>query len=132
MPGDEHPPGSIEAGVSRLWMADDGVLMGKPIPGGVSTEASVKDVMAAIDSVTGGSRPRLLYDMRELRFVSADARHLAVREFHRFVSAAAVVVDDGVSKLLMDFFEGVDQGEMPIRMFTDMDEARQWLLAVEV
>ena len=131
MPDAAQPGEPIQAGVSLLWMDEEGILMGEPIPGGESTEQSVKDVMAAIDEVTGGTRPRLLYDMRTLKFVHSDARHLAVREFHRFVSAAAILVDGGVSSMLMDFFKGVDAGAMPIQVFTDAAEARAWLKGLD-
>ena len=131
MPGADETIRVVQAGVSRLWMDEDGILCGEPVPGGESTGQSVKEVMAAIDAITGGSRPRLLYDMRAIGFVQADARRLAMREFHRFVSAAAIVVDEGVSAMLMDFFAGVDEGEIPIRMFTGMNEARSWLQSLD-
>lgn len=131
MPDAAQPGEPIQVGVSRLWMEEDGILRGEPVPGGESTTQTVKEVIAAIGSMTGGTRPPLLYDLRGLSFVQADARHLAVREFHRFVSAAAILVDGGVSSMLADFFKGVDPGEMPIEIFTDAGEARAWLKGLD-
>jgi len=43
------------------------------------------------------------------------------------ISAAALIVSNPVSRIMGNFYMGINKTKMPIRMFTRVDEAKKWL-----
>ena len=46
-------------------------------------------------------------------------------------SAAAFVIDGGISRVIGNFAISLNRGPIPLRLFTDEQEAHAWLDAIE-
>jgi hypothetical protein len=72
----------------------------------------------------------ILVDMRKIRSISKEARdHFAMRDRKPGVIAIAMLVSSPLSRIIGNFFLGLNQPRVPTRMFTDRDQAEQWILS---
>ena len=73
------------------------------------------------------TRP-ILVDLENLKTVSKESRGIySSKETSRFFSAAALLVGNPVSRILGNFYLGINKTAMPVKMFTNKDEAFAWL-----
>jgi len=76
---------------------------------------------------TGGPRP-ILVDLTRIRSVSKESRSIyASQDTARIFSRATLLVGNPVSRIMGNFYLGINKSAMPVRMFTDPDEAMGWL-----
>jgi hypothetical protein len=77
---------------------------------------------------TRGPRP-ILVDLTTLGSVSKGSRGIYTsQETARICSRAALLVGNPVSRIMGNFYMGINKPVMPVKMFTDPDEAMAWLL----
>lgn len=98
-------------------------------PGLVSElDDAIANVAAVAQLAAGKPRP-LLLDMRaHAASASRECRdYYAGSEAQRVNLAAAMLVRSNVSRVLGNFFLGLNKTRFPFRMFTDVDEAVAWL-----
>jgi hypothetical protein len=98
-----------------------------------STGADVElaDAVENIANVTRcvkGRRLPVVVDMRSIRSQSAGARaYFAGPEATQVTIALALVVSSPVSRVLGNFFLGVNRPAVPTRLFGDVETAERWL-----
>ena len=79
--------------------------------------------------IAAGTPRPLLVDMSRVRSISKEAREEYVKETEEpFVTAVALVTNSSVSRMIGNFFIGLNHGIVPARLFTDPGKAREWLL----
>lgn len=72
----------------------------------------------------------ILVDMRKIRSISKEARdHFAMRDRKPSVVAIAMLVSSPLSRIIGNFFLGLNLPAVPTRMFTDRARAEQWILS---
>ena len=88
-----------------------------------------KETVAAERALTGpvGKTP-VLVDMRDIDSSDADARkYFASPDVVSGNSAIALVVDSSLSKVIGNFFIGIDKPACPTKLFTSENDAADWL-----
>ena len=79
-----------------------------------------------------GRRIRMIVDIRALRSLSREARLFHQSEEQAMhASAAAFVIDGGISRVIGNFAISLNRGSIPLRLFTDEQGAHAWLSAIE-
>ena len=72
--------------------------------------------------------PPILVDLTRLRSVSKDSRSIyASKDTAKIFSKAALLVGNPVSRIVGNFYMGINKSAMPVKMFTDPGEAMVWL-----
>lgn len=108
---------------------DDGGIIHVVLKPGV--ELSLEDARENHDAtmkITRGREFLILVDVRAARGVTREARaYYADPEVRKHTIAQAMLVDSGVSRVIGNFFIGLNKPSYPIRLFTARDAALAWL-----
>lgn len=110
----------------RVYRVAPGFLRCDHPDGAEVNSQDAHDILAAAAKLTDGSPTPVLVDLRETRSVSREARK-TFRE-SRVTSKMALYVESPLSRTLANFFIGVTRPDVPTKVFTDLDDAQEWLL----
>lgn len=70
----------------------------------------------------------LLVDINNIKAVSKESRGIySSEETAKYLSAAALLVGNPVSRIIGNFYLGINKTCMPVKMFADTDKAFAWL-----
>jgi len=119
----------IDTRTERLWLHPDGYVIGEVRPGLVADlDDAIVNVAAVAKLAAGKPRP-LLLDMRaHASSATRECReYYAGSEAQRVNLAVAMLVRSNVSRVIGNFFLGLNKTRFPFRMFADVDEATAWL-----
>lgn len=82
-----------------------------------------------VREISGDQVYPILVDIRKIRSISKEARdHFAMRDRKPGVIAIAMLVSSPLSRIIGNFFLGLNQPAVPTRMFTDRDMAERWIV----
>ena len=121
--------GVIDTRTERLWLHPDGYVIAEVKPGLVADlDDAIVNVEAVATLAAGKPRP-LLLDMRaHASSATRECReYYAGSEAQRVNLAAAMLVRSNVSRVIGNFFLGLNKTRFPFRLFADVDEAIAWL-----
>ncbi|MEP1033167.1 hypothetical protein [Ekhidna sp.] len=79
-----------------------------------------------IEFKDGTSYPTL-FDIRNVKSTSKDARDYLANEGNELVVASALLVNSSVTKMIGNFFITVSKPKKPTKIFTDESRAIEWL-----
>ncbi len=86
------------------------------------------DAQERVRDRLGKEKTRVLVDMRAIKSISRDAREYYANERTASIQrATALVIESPLSRVIANFFMGLNRPLTPTRMFTDVDEAIEWL-----
>jgi hypothetical protein len=120
--------GVIETRTARIWMGEDGILRGRIGEGADEKAEDAVANVAAAARLAAGRKRALLIDMRQVSFISQEARRVyAGRETNRYTLALALLVESPLSKLIGNFFIGLNKPLFPTKLFNSEREAIAWL-----
>ncbi|HEY0733875.1 MAG TPA: STAS/SEC14 domain-containing protein [Herpetosiphonaceae bacterium] len=92
------------------------------------TKEDAQESLRAALQVSGGKRRPVLVDLRKMQAQERDAREIyRGPETAQFASAAALLVESRISKLIANFFMAIVRAQIVIKIFTDEAEAVEWL-----
>jgi len=121
--------GVIQTRTERLWLHPQGYVLAEVRPGLVADLDDAIANVAAVGQLAAGQRRALLLDMR----AHATSATRECREYYAGAEAqvvnlaVAMLVRSNISRLLGNFFLGLNKTRFPFRMFSDVDEALAWL-----
>ena len=73
------------------------------------------------------TRPALI-DIRMVKTVQRESRlFYASEEPAKYISAAALLIGNPVSRIIGNFFMGVNRTILPVKLFSNKEEALKWL-----
>lgn len=114
--------------VAKLWLGEDGIVRIIHLPNAEVTLADAQETMAAYMKLYKGKRLPLFVDTKTIRSLSREARlHYASEQAQAVANAVAIIVGTPVSKVLGNFYLGLNKPLLPTRLFTSDDEALEWL-----
>jgi hypothetical protein len=121
--------GVIDTRTERLWLHPDGYVIGVVRPGLNSDLDDAIANVAAVGRLAGGKPRPLLLDLRaHANTVTRECReYYAGAEAQKVNLAVAMLVRSNVSRVLGNFFLGLNKTRFPLRLFADPDEAVRWL-----
>ncbi|HEY6177021.1 MAG TPA: hypothetical protein VIX73_21340 [Kofleriaceae bacterium] len=110
-------------------MGDDGIVRMTMQPGVYDLELTdAREVIQAVNSLSGGVRRPVLVDLREVRSMSRDCRkYFAGPETAAAEAAAALLVVSPIARAIGNFFMGLNKPLLPTRLFTSEADALTWL-----
>jgi hypothetical protein len=118
----------IEFQDGRVSLDDDDILHAWTSPGAQETIESAREHLHAICKLANGRRLPILVDLRNIRSTDRDARKLySSSDFAACVSAAALLVESAVSRVIGNFYLGLNKSGYPTRLFNNEPDARKWL-----
>jgi hypothetical protein len=122
------PPKEVLNIRSGTIFLEDGILRVVVDTGGKLDLADARANIAAAAYLAGSRKVPVLVDMANIRTMSREARsYIGGEDAARFTSAVALLVGSPVSKVVGNFFLGLNRTPFPARLFTSESEAVSWL-----
>lgn len=119
----------IDTRFARYTLGDDGVATATPrrpeLPRTMDLMTQALDDLE--DFLEEQPRP-ILWDPRTVLPMRPGAWQAIIERLEKIVVSIAILVDDVKDHRLGSFPEAIDSLLLPVRLFTDEDEARSWLL----
>jgi hypothetical protein len=113
----------------EAWMDEEGILYQAYTKG---AELKLEDSLGELEIYRTffckqEKRP-IVVDIRKVKTVSKESRDIySSKDIGAIISAAALLVSNPVSKILGNFYMGINKTKMPVKMFTRTNEAKKWL-----
>lgn len=93
----------------------------------VDLDAAKENTMAVAELSASNIYP-ILVDLRLINHITKEARdHFSMRERKAGVNAIAMLVKSPVSKIIGNFFLGLNKPVVPTQMFSSEPKAMKWL-----
>ena len=119
--------GVVETRVYYTWMGEDGVARTQVKPGAQVVLADARENSAAVNGLEGPLKYPLIVDTREITSITKEARdYFSLRGRESRVVAFAMVIDSPLSRIIGNFFLGLNKPRVPARLFTDCQSAAEW------
>lgn len=122
------PKDAIELKGYFTWMGSDGVVrtcVKKDIE--ITLEHAIENTHA-VSSFFKGKKYPILIDSRGIRSMSYEARkHFSVRGRDTKTNAFGIVIGSSISRVLGNFYLGINKPAVPTKLFDNEDEALEWL-----
>ncbi len=114
----------------RTWLDESGVVLVENLAGADQTlEDAIENIRVTAIECGGVRRPTLV-DLTGLKAISRDARnYYASPAGTRHATAIALVVGSPLSRMMGNFFIGMNRLAVPVRLFGTRQDAMAWLLA---
>ena len=111
----------------RFWK-QDGVLYGLANEGVTASAEDAREQFDIQRPMLEGHPLPFLMDIRKARGISREARYMfASAEAAQIFARTALLIGSPLSRVLGNFFLGLNKPQMPTRLFTDEAEALAWL-----
>lgn len=118
----------IKTRTEHIALGKDGIVKCKAFKYSQHTLEDAKENIEAVRALANGRRVPVLVDITEVKGADREARaYLASEEVATVQSAAALIVGSPISKLVGNFFIGLNKTKFPTRLFTNEKRAMKWL-----
>lgn len=111
---------------AEYWL-EDGVLFFVYKPGTHMNLEAAKQVVKDRLAVQNGESYPVFCDMRGVRDSDKPARDYLAKEGSSLVRSVAVLTDSPVTKIMLNFYLTISKPLIPTKMFTDRNQALQYL-----
>ena len=122
------PKDAINITAFWTWMGDDGICRTKTKP---MAEIYLKEALentAAVTSFYKTKKFPLLIDARNVKFMEREARkHFSTNGRDTKINSFAVMVKSPLSRVIGNFFMGLNKPEVPAKLFDIEADAISWL-----
>ncbi len=108
----------VEPGIARVIYKVDARV----------TIAEARENVEAVTKMVDGVHSLVFIDVRTVSTIDRDSRQYFVGdEAGEVTSATALLVDSPMSRVIGNFFIGLNRSEWPVRMFSGESQAMVWL-----
>jgi hypothetical protein len=119
--------GVAETRVYYTWMGDDGVARTQVKKGSEVVLEDARENSRVVNGLEGPERYPLLIDAREIKSITKEARdHFSLRGRESRVTCFAILIDSPLSRIIGNFFMGLNKPRVPTRLFNDEEQALTW------
>lgn len=122
----EIPTGSIDLRCYNTWMGSDGIVRTKVKQG---AEIVLEDAMENSKAVNSfnGEKYTMIVDTTMAKSISKEARdYFSMKGRDSKVIAFAILINSPLSKIIANFFMGLNKPRVPVRLFTNENDAITW------
>lgn len=112
---------------ATMWLEEDGIVHAVYTSGARETIDDAIEDSAMQAKVARGKKKPILVDMRGFKNMDRGAREYFAKESAKITTAAALLVDTPVSKVLGNLLIGLNRLSHPVKLFTSEAEAVEWL-----
>ncbi|HWY37659.1 MAG TPA: STAS/SEC14 domain-containing protein [Bacteroidia bacterium] len=118
----------IDLSAYWTWMGKDGIVRTKVKPLAEVTLKEAQENSVVVNSFYVGKKYPLLVDSRNIKSITKEARdHFSIQNRETAVSAFAILIHSPLSRIIGNFFMGLNKPTVPARLFTEEKEAIGWL-----
>lgn len=120
----------IEVTAFWTWMGDDGICRTKVKPGAEIEIQHALENSEATNSIHQRLQEdfALLVDATDIKSMSREAReHFSMNKRETHLTALAIITGSPVSRVIANFFMGIQKQRVICRTFTDESKAIKWL-----
>ncbi len=122
------PPNAKELACFYTWKGEDGIVRTKVKPGADVTVQFAKENSDAVNALYVDRKFPLLIDSRGIRSMTRDARNqFTTKGRETNTMAFAIIIDSSLSKVIGNFFLGINKPAVPTRLFDNETDAEAWL-----
>mgnify|MGYP000864554572 CR=1 FL=1 len=122
------PPDALISPSGPIWLNEDGII----ITITTATYQTLEDAKVNMEyskKMTAGTPRPMLVDMSKVRSINKEAREEYVKKIDEpFITAVALLTNSNISRMVGNFFIGLNNMQIPAKLFTDPEKARVWLL----
>lgn len=123
------PPTAHELRCYFTWMGDDGIARTKVKRNAEVVLEDAKENSLVVNSFYIDEKFPLIIDARGVKSITREARNFYTTKGRETNTMAfAILIDTSVSKVVGNFFLGINKPAVPTRLFTSEKEAARWLL----
>ena len=118
----------IEAQCAKVMWDNEGFVRAVINPRAEITLKGVKEITEARAEVSGNRKHAMLVDIGSIRYASSEGRRFAANsEVSNITTAIALLIGSPVSKVIGNFFIGLNKPPFPVKLFNVEEEAVAWL-----
>ena len=118
----------IEVETGPIWLGEDGIVHTSAKPGSEQTLADAREAIAAIAKIGRGKALPVLVDFKNIKSQDRGARtYYAGKETAQAVTACAILISSPLSRVIGNFYMGLNLPVTPTKLFTSESEAIEWL-----
>jgi hypothetical protein len=122
------PKNARELSGFYTWMGADGICRTVTKPHAEIDLESAKENSAAVTGFYESKKFPLLIDSRNIKSISHDARkHFSTNGRDTKINAMAIMVKSPLSRVIGNFFMGLNKPQVPARLFESETLAVEWL-----
>jgi len=118
-----------ESRAAELWSEDDALFI-RIRYGTEMTLDDVEEMGEITKEIWDDKKVRILSDMRGLKSITREARKFTSRNNSKLkdnVTASAILIGNPISTMIGNLIMRINQPPFPTQLFTDVDDAKQWL-----
>lgn len=110
-----------------LWMNEEGALCTKYKKNITVTYTALKETYDAIYKMIGNKKVCNLVDISNRTDTSKEIRDYALEENSKFIIAQAIISNSKLTTFIGDLFITIKKTPFPIQMFSNEQDAKEWL-----
>lgn len=112
--------------IGETWLEEDGILRFIVSTSGVKmNRQDAEEALDAIVQVSKGTTYPVIVDIRKLLGMDIDSRRFFANTIT--VTACVLLVESPVSRVIGNFFIGLNKASIPVKLFRDENKAIDWL-----
>jgi hypothetical protein len=124
----EVPKNAINITAYWTWMGSDGIVRTKVKPNFDVTLTHAMENSDAVNSFRKEKKYPLLIDARDIHSITREAREFfTTRGRDTGINCMAVIIRSSISRVIGNFFMGINKPAVPTRLFENETEAEKWL-----
>jgi hypothetical protein len=116
----------IDNELAKISILND-IMIGIYKTNTIDLDVAKKIIKLRIDACNHVAHP-LLVDIRGVKSFSKEARDYIAKDGTALLSATAILINSPLTKVLANFYLKLSNPEVPTRLFTNFDEAYNWLI----
>lgn len=118
----------IKTRTADIWLGEDGIIRVISLPSVEVTLEDIKEINGHLAILSMGKKIPIFDDIRGVKSITREARlFTSSAEAVQVGRAVALLIGSPVSKVIGNFFLGINKTPYPTRLFTSEVEAVKWL-----
>jgi hypothetical protein len=117
----------LELRTYQTWMGKDGIARTRVREGAEIVLEDAKANSVAVNSLTGPEKFALIVDTRNIKSITKEARdHFSMNGRESRVVIFAILIDSPLSRIIGNFFMGLNKPRVPVKLFNSEAKAVEW------
>jgi len=116
----------IKGEIADYWLSDDGILYSYS-KSPVRTVKNITENIQVVKQITGNKKVPLLIYLSNSPVPDKETRKFSTEQLPNVYTAMAMVSKPGLSKFIMNLLFSLKKPPIPMKSFTDHQEAKEWL-----
>lgn len=122
------PKNATEVEAYFTWMGEDGIARTKAKPNVPITLNHAIENTKVVTSFFLGKKFPILIDSTDIKSMNREARdHFSTRGRDSKTNAFGIIVSSPISRVVGNFFLGINKPEVPTKLFDNEEAAIKWL-----